>query len=267
MFDGITDFMGSDSFANSIPFVGPILNYFGQDKANKQAQANAELQMQFQEYMSSTAYQRAVKDLEKAGLNPMLAYMRGGSGAGGGSGAMSVPQSNTRDAVNSAVSGFTAANMRMQNKLLEAQVHKTAAETAESVSRTNVNFADESLKRQQTSHSMTSAEELMSRIGQQTLQNKNLSAEFHRIIADTQLKTAERNRVLELAMNAAEERKHIIEKTGNVAIDTVLRKLEVPLARNLARAEGTWFKENVSPFLPDTERVSRSVRSLNYLRR
>lgn len=262
MFDGISDFLGSDSFANAVPFVGPILNYFGQDKANKQAQANAELQMQFQEYMSSTAYQRAVKDLEKAGLNPMLAYMRGGAGAGGASGAMAQPQSTTRDAVSSAVSGFQASNLRMQNKLLEAQIAKTAAESAESVSRTNLNIENEELVRKQQGHSVASADELRARTGLHGQHVENAMAEFYRIVADTQLKGAERNRVLELAQNAVEERKLTIEKTGIAHIDAILKKLEIPLARNLAKAEGTWFKENVSPFMPDFGVGTRGYRSL-----
>lgn len=41
--------------------------------------SEAEKQRQWQEHMSNTSYQRAMEDMRKAGLNPMLAFMQGGA--------------------------------------------------------------------------------------------------------------------------------------------------------------------------------------------
>lgn len=56
----------------------------------KQADFNAEqaeIQRKWQEKMSNTQYQRAMADMEKAGLNPILAYSNGGAGVPGGAAA------------------------------------------------------------------------------------------------------------------------------------------------------------------------------------
>lgn len=49
----------------------------------------AQLNRDFQERMSSTSYQRAVKDLMNAGLNPILAFSHGGASTPSGSSASS----------------------------------------------------------------------------------------------------------------------------------------------------------------------------------
>ena len=55
------------------------------DKAMKFSADQAQINREWQEQMSNTAYQRAVQDMREAGINPMLAFSKGGASTPSGS--------------------------------------------------------------------------------------------------------------------------------------------------------------------------------------
>lgn len=110
------------AWADFIPVVGAGIDAFGQNQANQTNQEiasrnrNMQIQMfnsaqdfnkteattarqfaemessrnrQWQEKMSSSSFQRGTRDMRKAGINPMVAFMKGGASTPGGAQAQS----------------------------------------------------------------------------------------------------------------------------------------------------------------------------------
>lgn len=108
--------------------IGGGLGYLGAQQANSATAASTKEQMEFQERMRGSAYQAAVADMKKAGLNPRLVYSQGGASAPAGA------SYSARDVSQGAREGMMASasmrNIIEQNNNLKAQSDAATASAA-----------------------------------------------------------------------------------------------------------------------------------------
>ena len=306
---GILDGLMSGSFLG--PAVSGVLGFLGQQDTNEEnrqiAQDNsafnaaeaektrafnaemweenraanaweAEYARNYSTNMANTAYQRAVTDIKAAGLNPMLAYMKGGadtpnaamastSSAQGAqaTAAPAIPMQNktaaaaqaTQAAMSTAAQAADIERQQAEADRTRAEAARTRQETymrsfeasnAEEWTRTRLEALQQSIKESGTRQGLNDAQaqtagihaSLMTEQTKLTEANaKKVSYEINRIIADTGLTNAQIRKVYADTANAIREGRKIDAQTGNITADTRLKELDID---GLAGAESRYYQ-------------------------
>lgn len=113
------------------PVFGAAMDAYGQNKANKANAKENRLNREFQERMSSTAYQRSADDLEAAGLNRILALGSPASSPGGNVASYQNVMGGAGEMINKADLTASAARLSKADRALRENQNKyTSQQTA-----------------------------------------------------------------------------------------------------------------------------------------
>jgi hypothetical protein len=154
------------------PIVGGALDFLGGQNTNSANRQIAAENRAFQKHMSNTAYQRANTDMRKAGLNPMLAYSKGGASSPSGS---VIPMENPLK--NAGNVGNQVAQNLLATKRLSAEIENLRSSTALNIEKRNT-------EQTQQAQSIASAGFTNAQTITETNRRDNLDAQTENLKAD-----------------------------------------------------------------------------------
>lgn len=218
-------------------------------------------QRDWSEKMANTAYQRAIADLGKAGLNPMLAYSQGGAPTPNTSSPSGAMGSSSAASGGAASSSAASANMPVRQNYV-GQVLSSAQVAAQIA---NIN-ADTDLKKAQAGKETSSAGNLVAsterivvgeipklraEIG--LVQNESDLAAARKPLAEAQTLLTRAETLL-----AAGKVDQVDAETALTKVRTILDRLRVNEAENLSDKAGTSWGA-MMPYVNDILEILRAL--------
>lgn len=184
--------------------------------------SQADKQMRFQERMSSTAHQREMADMRKAGLNPVLSAKYGGASTPPGA---SAPTPDFNSPINSALS---AASMASQIRLQNAQARDVEASAT---GKENQNYLFSQTEAEQIRMVQAQLYELRSRGKLNEDQSRQLDAAIKRVDAEVKLLDNQAQHSAYDMERARAEAKFYKGVGGDIApwLDKIMDKLPIPI--------------------------------------